>query len=321
MLDKILYPAIEPYKHDFLPVSDGHNIYWEECGNPDGLPVIFLHGGPGAGCSPHDRRFFDPAFYRIILIDQRGCGRSQPHLSLESNTTWHLINDIEVLRNYLQIKKWVVFGGSWGSTLALVYAESYPASCYELVLRGIFLGREKDIQWYLNGTREIYPDYWFRFQNFLPKEEQGDLLGSYYNRVTNSDEEISVPAAKSFCLFEFSCANLIPNQSIMRALENKDFSLSFARAECHYFYNKCFLDENYILENISKISHIPIVIVHGRYDILCPLSQAHLLAESHGNTKLNIIEGAGHSFSEFSIAEALINEMNAKRDIYNTSAA
>lgn len=306
----VLYPAIEPYKHGYLHVGDGHEIYWEECGNPSGIPVLFIHGGPGAGCRPNDRRIFNPSYFRIILFDQRGCGRSRPAFSLEANTTGHLVEDIEKIRGHLQVDKWIIFGGSWGSTLGLVYAIKYPDACTSLVLRGIFLGRERDINWYFSGTRQTYPDYWENLNKFLPDEERGNLLEAYYKRVTNINEEISAPAAESFCRFEFSCANLIPNSALMDMLKDKSFVLGFARMECHFFKHNCFLPDEYILENLSRIAHLPITIIHGRYDILCPLAHAYDLALLLPHSDLQIIEASGHSFSETAIRKALVSAMD-----------
>ncbi|KAJ3692574.1 hypothetical protein LUZ60_011669 [Juncus effusus] len=307
-LNRNLYPYIEPYSHGFLKVSDVHTIYFEQSGKPDGYPVLFLHGGPGAGTSPGNRRFFDPNFYRIILFDQRGAGKSTPHACLEENTTWDLIEDIEKLRKHLDIPEWQVFGGSWGSTLALTYSQSHPEKVTGLILRGIFMIRKKELDWfYQGGAAAIYPDAWEQFRDLIPEKERDDFIVAYNKRLTSPDPKIQLEAAKKWTIWELMTAQLIQNKdNILRGSDNK-FSLAFARIENHYFINKGFLpSDSYILDNIDKIRHIKTVIVQGRYDVCCPMVSAWDLHKAWPESELKIIADAGHSANEVGTAAELV---------------
>ncbi len=301
------YPPIEPSKSAFLEVGK-HQLYWEESGNPRGLPVIFLHGGPGSGTDAGHRSYFDPKIYRIILMDQRGCGKSTPHSELKENTTWHLVEDIERLKHHLKIEKWVVFGGSWGSTLALAYAETYPASTLALILRGIFLGRPKELRWFYQfGAHHIFPDEWEKYIDPIPKEERGDLLGAYYKRLTSSDSVVRKRAASTFCAWEGAALKLIFDPAIFSQFTEDFHADALARVECHYFVNNCFFKtDNWLLEQICAIQHIPGIIVQGRYDIVCPMESAWELHKVWQIAELEIIKDAGHSANEPGITDALI---------------
>ena len=294
-----LYPAIEPNRTGMLDVGAGHQLYYEECGNPSGKPVIVLHGGPGAGTNPEMRRFFNPAVYRIVLFDQRGSGKSRPHASLDDNTTWDLVNDIEVLRAALDIQRWQVFGGSWGSTLALAYAETHPDRTTELVLRGIFTVRQKELDWlYRFGTSEIFPEAWARFVEPIPRQERDDLVGAYHRRLMSDAPEERLAAARSWSIFEGSTSQLVPTDDVAQMFGADNFALSLARIEVHYFVNKCFMEPDQLLRDVAKIRHIPGVIVHGRYDALCPPVNAYELAAVWPEVDLRITPDAGHSAFE-----------------------
>jgi proline iminopeptidase len=296
---RTLYPAIEPNHAGHLEVGDGHEIYYEESGNPHGKPAVFLHGGPGGGCTEKMRCFFNPDVYRIVLFDQRGCGKSRPHASLENNTTWDLVNDIEILRSALQIDRWQVFGGSWGSTLALAYAQSHPDRVAELILRGIFLLRKKEIQWlYQEGTSELFPDLWQHYLQPIPKGERGDMLGAYHKRLTSDDSEVRLEAAKAWSTWEASTSFLVPNEKVTAAFAGSDLALSLARIECHYFVNGGFMKENQLLDNIDKIRNVPAVIVQGRYDVVCPMVSAWELAQAWPEADFRIVPDAGHAAFE-----------------------
>ena len=296
---RTLYPAIEPNHAGHLEVGDGHEIYYEESGNPHGKPAVFLHGGPGGGCTEKMRCFFNPDVYRIVLFDQRGCGKSRPHASLDNNTTWDLVNDIEILRSALQIDRWQVFGGSWGSTLALAYAQSHPDRVAELVLRGIFLLRKKEIQWfYQEGTSELFPDLWQHYLQPIPKGERGDMLGAYYKRLTSDDSEVRLEAAKAWSTWEASTSFLVPNEKVTAAFAGSDLALSLARIECHYFVNGGFMKENQLLDDIDKIRNVPAVIVQGRYDVVCPMVSAWELAQAWPEADFRIVPDAGHAAFE-----------------------
>lgn len=296
---RTLYPAIEPYHQGRLDVGDGHELYYEECGNPRGKPVVFLHGGPGSGCSAAMRRFFNPDIYRTVLFDQRGSGRSTPHASLKNNTTWNLVEDIEVLRAALQIRRWMVFGGSWGSTLALAYAEQHPEHVSELVIRGIFLGRGSELDWlYKEGTNQLFPDQWQKFIAPIPRSERRDLLGAYYRRLIGHDAAEQATAAKAWAIWEGATSQLIPQDAHIEAFSEDKMALAVARIESHYFVNSCFLDENQLLDNIAKVRGIPAVIVQGRYDALCPVMNAWELSKAWPEAKLRIVPDAGHSAFE-----------------------
>lgn len=302
-----LFPSVEPYQTHSLSVSDGHRLYIEECGQPDGLPVVFLHGGPGAGCESYHRRFFDPAVYRIILFDQRGCGRSTPHASLQGNTTAALVADMEAIRMLLGIDQWVVFGGSWGSTLGLVYAESFPERVLGLILRGIFLCRPGDIQWfYQYGASSLLPDHWEGFMEPVAAEESGDLVSAYYRLLTGDDEIARMAAAKAWSLWEGLASTLLPKTAVIDHFANPKTALSLARIECHYFVNNSFMVADQILQHATRLQKIPGIIVHGRYDVVCPLEQAWALHKAWPQSRLQIIQDAGHSATEPGIVDALL---------------
>lgn len=304
-----MYPALEAYRTEMLQVSKTHTIYVEESGNPKGKPVVFLHGGPGGGTAPLHRQFFDPEKYRIILFDQRGCGKSTPHACLEENTTWDLVSDIETIRKHLDIKKWQVFGGSWGSTLALAYAIKHPESVSELVLRGIFLLRKKELDWfYQKGASFIYPDSYKPYRDFIPEAERGDMLTAYHKRLIGEDKAIQLEAAKRWSIWEGSTSALLQKQSLIDELGQDETALAFARIETHYFYNKGFLEtENYLIENIAKIRNIPAVIVQGRYDVVCPMESAYELHQAWPEAQFVVIPDSGHSAFEVGIARALVS--------------
>ncbi len=296
---RTLYPAFEPNYTGYLKVSGGHELYYEESGNPHGKPAVFLHGGPGGGCTEKMRRFFNPDVYRVVLFDQRGCGKSRPHASLEENTTWDLVNDIEILRAALQIDRWQVFGGSWGSTLALAYSQTHPERVTELVLRGIFMLRKKEIQWfYQKGASELFPDLWQHYLQPIPKSERRDLVGAYYKRLTSDDPEVRLQAAKAWSIWEASTSFLMPNDKITDTFGADDLALSLARIECHYFVNDGFMKENQLIKNVGKIRNIPGVIVQGRYDIVCPSISAWELAQAWPEADLRIVPDAGHAAFE-----------------------
>lgn len=284
-----------------------HNLYVEECGNHEGIPVLFLHGGPGAGCEPYHRQFFDPKLYRIVLFDQRGCGRSRPHGALESNTTAALIEDIERIRDELEIERWVIFGGSWGSTLGLAYAETHPKCVLGLILRGIFLCRRRDIHWfYQDGANRLFPDYWQDFIGPIPAEERTQLINAYYQRLTGADEVNRMAAAKAWSVWEGRTATLQPNAKVLDQFSNPHVALALARIECHYFKNDAFLEKNQLLRDADRLRGIPGVIVHGRYDAICPLEQAYALHAVWPEGRLEIVQDAGHAASEPGIVDALI---------------
>lgn len=302
-----LYPDIRTYAEHRLAVDSIHNLYIEECGDPGGIPILFVHGGPGAGCSRYDRRFFDPARYRIILFDQRGSGRSTPHAELENNTSQNLVEDIEAIRCYLKIDKWALFGGSWGSTLSLLYAQAYPQNVTALVLRGIFLCRNEDFLWfYHSGAHRIFPDYWEDFITAISPEERANPIAAYYKRLTGSNELAKMSAAKSWATWEGRCATLRPNPDIVHDFSDPHFALSLARVEAHYFMNGAFLRENQIVEDAEKLADIPGIIIHGRYDMICPLDNAIALHDAWPNSELHIVRDAGHSSHEPSIVDALV---------------
>jgi proline iminopeptidase len=303
-----LFPEIEPYNKFRLSVSDLHELYVEECGNPKGQPVVFLHGGPGAGLSRSHRRFFDPAHYRIVLFDQRGAGLSTPHASLVDNTTWYLIEDIEKIRKYLGIDKWMVFGGSWGSTLALAYAEAHPSVVTHLVLRGIFLCRPEEIKWfYQEGASQIFPDLWEDYVAPIPLGERAEMVEAFYKRLTSSDEKTRLLAAKAWSGWEGGTIKLIPDAGTKNAFESDHKALSLARIECHYFMNNAFFrNSNQLLEDIDRVRHIPTVIVHGRYDVVCPVKNAWDLHRVWPEARLVIVPDAGHAADEPGIARALV---------------
>ncbi|MDI9408266.1 MAG: prolyl aminopeptidase [Candidatus Pacebacteria bacterium] len=312
------YPEIEPHAHGFLPVDDLHSIYWEECGNPRGQPVLFLHGGPGAGCSPSHRRFFDPSFYRIILFDQRGCGRSKPFAEIRQNFTLDLIEDIEKLRLLLQVESWLIFGGSWGSTLALAYGQAYPERCIGFVLRGIFLGTAREVNWFVNGIANFYPEAWHQLIQHIPPDEQSDLLAAFGRRLFNPDPSIHLPAARAWSQFESGSSYLLPlpsnEQNSHSRGEEDGFALGLARLELHYFLHDPFLKSEPLLKGVERIVHLPAVIVQGRYDMVCPPLSAYYLALAWPLAEYNIIADAGHSAMEPGIRSALVRATNRFRD-------
>jgi proline iminopeptidase len=308
IMTRALYPNIEPYNFGYLRVSPTHEIYWEESGNPRGKPAVFVHGGPGAGAGPQSRRFFDPQAYRIVVFDQRGCGRSRPTASLEDNTTWHLVSDMEALRSHLNIDKWLVFGGSWGSTLGLAYTQTYPQRVSELVLRGIFLLRQSELQWfYQQGASAIYPDRYADYIAAIPAAARHDLIGAFYQRLTSDDYHQQLAAAKAWAIWEAATSFLHPNESNIKNWGDPDFAITVARIECHYFINKGFFSsDNYLLENMPKIRHIPGVIVQGRYDVVCPMQTAWELHCAWPEAAFHVTPNAGHSAFEPGNTDALI---------------
>jgi proline iminopeptidase len=294
-----------------------HELYYEQCGTPNGKPVLFLHGGPGAGIVPDYRRFFDPNAYRIILFEQRGAGRSRPHASLDDNTTWHLVQDIEQIRKEFSVDQWLVFGGSWGSTLALAYAETHPDRVLGLVLRGIFLCRPKEISWFYEdsqGASAIFPDVWEQYLRIIPEAERDDMIRAYYRRLTSADESVRLEAAKAWSKWEASALKLVPDQKLIDEFTEPEMAIALARIECHYFINNCFFEtENYLLEHVDRIRHIPAVIVHGRYDIVCPFMNAWDLHRAWPEATLDVVRDAGHSVTEPGIADALIRATDSFR--------
>jgi proline iminopeptidase len=301
-----LFPAIEPYASGMLELGPPHHMYYEQSGNPGGVAVVFLHGGPGAGASPVHRQFFDPAFYRIVVLDQRGAGRSVPHGCLEDNTTPHLIADLERLRAHLGIERWLVFGGSWGSTLALAYAERHPERCLGLVLRGIFLCRKSEIEFFLYGARNFFPEAWRDFTARIPEAERGDLLSAYHRRLTDPDPAVSFAAARAWSVYESSCSTLLPNAPLVAEFATDRIAYGLSRIEAHYFRNDIFLPENYLLDNVHRIRGIPGVIVQGRYDIVCPPVSADDLHRAWPEARYVMVPDAGHSAFEPGIRSQLV---------------
>ncbi|OOG54968.1 prolyl aminopeptidase [Rhodanobacter sp. B05] len=303
-----LYPDIEPFDSGFLPVSPLHTLYYEQSGNPHGKPVVFLHGGPGGGTTPKCRRFFDPALYRIVLFDQRGCGQSTPHAELSDNTTWDLVADIERLREHLGIERWQVFGGSWGSTLALAYAQTHPDKVTELVLRGIFMLRRDELEWfYQKGCSTLYPDAWEAYLAAIPEVERGDLMSAYHRRLTSSDAKTRTDAARAWSVWEGATSFLWQDQSHIQSSGEDEFALAFARIECHYFVNGGFFaHDDQLLRNVDRIRNIPAVIVQGRYDVVCPLRSAWDLHRAWPEADLRIVQDAGHSAFEPGILHELV---------------
>lgn len=308
----ILYPEIKPYAVHAIKVATPHLLYVEECGNPAGIPVMFLHGGPGAGCQPYHRRFFDPSRFRIILFDQRGCGRSTPHAELMNNDTQGLIEDIEQIRQYFGITKLVLFGGSWGATLALAYAQAHPERVSQMVLRGIFLARPEDLNWFYQagGASKIFPDAWQKFLKLIPDSEQNNLIAAYHQRLNGSDDLVRMACAKAWSAWEGYCATLRPNHTVLDHFTEPHVALSLAKIETHYFMQQCFLEQNQLLNNMPLIEHIPAVLVHGRYDMICPLEQAVALHEAWPASQLNIVRDAGHAAAEPTIVDVLVRAMD-----------
>ncbi|MBS9717617.1 prolyl aminopeptidase [Pseudohalocynthiibacter aestuariivivens] len=306
----LLFPSVEPYARQTLDVGDGHHVYVEECGNPNGLPVVVLHGGPGGGCSPVMRRFFDPKVYRIVLFDQRGCGRSTPHASVENNTTWHLVADIERIREILGISDWVVFGGSWGATLALVYAQAHPNRVRHLVLRGVFLATQAELDWfYGGGVGRFWPDLWAEFSGLIPEDEQRDMIAAYNKRLFCGDPATEIKYARAWTAWENALASITNNGAASQS--PPDYAHAFARLENHYFMNRAFLQtDGQILRDMGKIADIPGKIVQGRYDMICPPTAAWELSKRWPKADLNLVSLSGHALSEAGISAALIEIMN-----------
>ena len=304
---RTLYPAIEPYRRHTIEVEQPHRIYVEECGNPNGIPVLFVHGGPGGACEPGHRQFFNPDLYRIILFDQRGCGRSSPHAELRGNNTQALLSDIETIRGLLRVERWLVFGGSWGSTLGLIYAQTFPGRVSGLVLRGVFLCREQDISWfYQNGASRLFPDYWQDFVAQGRPENRDELINADYALLTGDDEVSRLAAAKAWSVWEGRTSTLHSKPDLLRRFGDSHVALSMARIECHYFVHQAFIQPNQILDRVDCLQGIPGVIVHGRYDVVCPLDQAYALHQVWPESRLSIIPAAGHSASDPAVADALI---------------
>jgi proline iminopeptidase len=304
--DDYLYPALVPQRTGRLALDRMHTMYWEECGNARGVPVVFLHGGPGGGISPEHRRYFDPAFYRIVLYDQRGAGQSTPLGELSDNTTDHLVADLERLRAHLGVERWLVFGGSWGSTLALAYGETHPERALGLVLRGIFLARAWEIRWFMVGMRSVFPEAWSAFAGFLPEAERGDLLASYHRRLTSSDPSLHLPAAHAWSRYESSCSTLLPDPDLVAHFDEDAVALAIARIEAHYFMHGLFLAEDTLLQGVQRLRKIPCSIVQGRYDIVCPIRSADDLHRAWPEAEYVIVPDAGHSAREPGIARALV---------------
>jgi proline iminopeptidase len=302
-----LYPAIESTRVHRLKVSELHELYVEESGNPDGKPVVFLHGGPGGGTSPKHRRYFDPERYRIILFDQRGCGQSTPYAEVRENSTWDLVADIERIREFLNIDQWMVFGGSWGATLGLAYAEAHPQRVTELILRGIFLLRQREVDWlYQEGASRIYPDAWEPYCNAIPAAERGDFLKAYAARLLSDDPTLNLPAAKAWSIWEGATSKLIPDPDFIASYGDEATTLAFARIECHYFLNKGWMDEGQLLRDAPALQTIPGAIIQGRYDMVCPIESAWALAKAWPGAELVIVPDAGHSAYEPGISKALV---------------
>lgn len=309
----VLYPRVEPYRVHEIAVDGLHTLYIEEAGNPEGLPVVVLHGGPGVGCDPAQRRFFDPSVYRIVLFDQRGAGRSTPHAELRDNTTVHLISDLETIRRWLDIERWLLFGGSWGATLALAYAQSHPRHVLAMILRGVFLGRKRDIQWfYQEGASRILADHWREFVAPVAENRRGDMIAAYYELLTGKDRGGRLRAAQAWSVWEGHAIGLMPNDNVVAQFSADKLALSMARIECHYFINDCFLQDNQLLRDAERLRDIPGVIIHGRYDVVCPLESAVGLHGVWPDAELHIIEGAGHAASEPGVRDALVS---ATRDM------
>lgn len=318
-----LYPEIEPYRTHRLAVDDIHELHIEECGNPDGLPVVFLHGGPGAGVSPYHRRFFDPKRYRIVLFDQRGAGKSTPHAELRDNTTWHLVADIETIRKHFGIERWVVFGGSWGSTLALAYAQTHPERAIGLLLRGIFLGRPGEIRWFNEldgGASWIFPERWAHYLAHIPEQERGDMIEAYWRRLDSDDESVRLAAAKAWGYLEGGSTTLLHDPEEPGNYEDPQVALGVARAEVHYFRHGAFLEPGQLLRDVGRIRHIPATIVQGRYDIICPAKSAYDLANAWPEADLRIVL-AGHSAADPAIVDALVAATDALADSHTAPIA
>lgn len=306
---RTLYPAIEPYKSGLLRVSTVHQIYYEECGNPKGKPVLFVHGGPGAGCDNRARSFFDPRAYRIVLFDQRGCGRSKPHASLNDNTTWHLVEDMETIRKHLGIDRWMVFGGSWGSTLGLAYSQAHPEHVSEIILRGIFMLSPFELRWFYSegGASALFPERWQNYVAAIPPNERGDMIEAFYKRLTSEDHDTQVKAARAWSTWEAGTSYLYPNEGNLQTWGEDNFAVSLARIECHFFVNRGFFEsDDQLIRNVDRIRHIPAVIVQGRYDVVCPMQTAWTLHKAWPEAQLYVVPDAGHAAFEPGITHQLI---------------
>ena len=313
----ILYPETTPYVQHSLQVDRIHTLHIEECGCPDGLPVLFIHGGPGGGYQPIHRQFFNPDKFRIILFDQRGCGRSSPHACLTNNTTAHLVEDIEKIRRHLKIDNWLLFGGSWGSTLALLYTQAYPERVTEMILRGIFLCRQQDIDWfYQAGANRIYPDYWLDYLRPIDTDKHGHLIEAYYQLLTSENEIERMRAAEAWSIWEGRTSNMVTNNDTVAHFGEPFHALAMARIECHYFYHQAFIEENQIIKHMPSISHIPLTIVQGRHDMVCPMDQAHTLHLAHKKSNFIVCEASGHSAMEQEIMAALVNETDVYMEYF-----
>ena len=314
------YTDTEPFDSGYFETTDGsgHQLYWERIGNPNGIPVVFFHGGPGGGIQAAYRKFFDPNHYQVIMFDQRGAGKSKPHASIENNTTWHLVQDAEDLRKKFGIDKWIVFGGSWGATLSMVYAETHPERVMALVLRGLFMCRQQEIQWfYQSGASRIFPEAFEQYREFIPKQEQHDLIAAYYKRLTSDDETVRLEAAKRWSIWEGSTSQLVAEGDFIDGFGNAEFALAFARIECHYFTNNIFLDsDSWILDHADRLKDIPTTLIHGRYDVVCPVENAWDLKKRMPHLDLKIMDHSGHSTFETEIEQALLTVMeNLKSEL------